>query len=143
MRAKLLTAIALGGVVAVSTATATPPGAERLVINLTGDVGYPRQFDRGEEIDRRQQGLFEQVQPIVDSAQLNFTNLECPFTRRLPSVPDMWPLSCPTKKPAIYTEMAGQEKAVRGSKRCRVTRVSPVSEHGFRGQSLFLYFFGR
>lgn len=94
------TATALCAIVAVwaSTAVARPASPRSVVINLAGDVGYPIQFGRGDVIDRRRQRLFEQVQPIVDSAHLNFANLECAFTHRPPSVPGMWPLSCPPER---------------------------------------------
>ena len=100
MNVTLLTAIALGAAVALSASAtiAAPKSPSRVVINLTGDVGYPVQFGRGDQIDRRKRALFEQVQPILDSADLNFTNLECPFTKRLPTARDMWPLNCPPKR---------------------------------------------
>lgn len=100
MSVRSIVAVALGisVVLAVATGLAEPAGSRRVVVNLTGDVGYPNQFARGEEIDRRRHQLFEQVQPILNSADLNFANLECPFTTRAPSVPDMWPLSCPPRR---------------------------------------------
>ncbi|MBW2524372.1 MAG: CapA family protein [Deltaproteobacteria bacterium] len=76
-------------------AGAEPAPAERLIVTLAGDVGYPNQFARGDVIDRRKHQLFEQVRPILDGAHLSFANLECAFTHRPPSVPTMWPLSCP------------------------------------------------
>lgn len=92
----LLAALLLCAATAAPTrdALAAEPNPRHVVVNLAGDVGYPDQFGRGDVIEQRQERLFEQVQAVLDSAQLNFANLECPFTRIKPFVPNMWPLSC-------------------------------------------------
>jgi len=69
-------------------------GPDTIVLNVAGDIGYPSQWGKTDYIDARKQLLFAEVQPILDSADLSFANLECPFTKRLPRIPSMWPISC-------------------------------------------------
>ncbi len=86
----LLWAIALSLLSAVALAS---PG--RVVIVVAGDIGYPEQFGDQKLIDTKKSGLFAQVQPILDSAQLRFANMECPITNRRPTLRSLSPINCP------------------------------------------------
>jgi len=66
-----------------------------LVINVVGDIGYPSHWAGGAGIDAAKAELFAQVRPILATGDLNFANLECPFTELRPTLRARWPISCP------------------------------------------------
>jgi len=72
--------------------------SDTVVINLAGDVGYPDGWERVERVDRDKHRLFRLVKPIIAGADLNFVNLECPFTKTKPTVKKTYPMSCKPKR---------------------------------------------
>ncbi len=85
-------------VVTCLTTTAHAGGADEAVINVAGDVGYPDGWKRIERVDRDKHRLFRLVKPIIASGDVNFVNLECPFTREKPVVKKTYPMSCKPKR---------------------------------------------
>lgn len=71
---------------------------DRIVLNVAGDVAWPDGWVGVEIIDERKEALFEQVQPILDRADLNFVNLECPFTTAKVVVDKRYPITCHPKR---------------------------------------------
>lgn len=67
---------------------------DTVVLNVVGDISYPNGWGGIQEIDRRKHQLFEQVQPILDSGDLNFANVECPLTESEATADKQFPIAC-------------------------------------------------
>ncbi|MCG8423218.1 MAG: CapA family protein [Proteobacteria bacterium] len=74
-----------------------------LVINVAGDIAYPNGWGGIQYIDDKKHELFAQVQPILDSGDLNFANIECPLTEREPVSQKTYPIACKTKRLSYFT----------------------------------------
>lgn len=68
------------------------------VLNAVGDVAYPDGWGGIDQIDAKQEHLFDQVRPWLDTGDLNFANLECPFTYEKPTVKKTYPITCDPKR---------------------------------------------
>jgi hypothetical protein len=68
--------------------------AERVEINAAGDVSWPSIGFDLEQVDRRGVDLFELVKPHLSTADLNFANLECPFTERPTTLRKTYSYAC-------------------------------------------------
>jgi len=72
-------------------------GGDTVVLNVAGDVGYPNGWKRIDRVDRDKHRLFRAIAPIIASGDLNFVNLEGPYTSSKPTVKKTYPMAC---KPA-------------------------------------------
>jgi len=99
---------ALGGIALHGTAHADRKSSDpnHLVINFAGDVAWPNGWYGEKIVDKAQHKLFRHVQPILDSADLNFANIECPLTKVKPTIKKRYPIWCKPKR-ANYFLKAG------------------------------------
>jgi poly-gamma-glutamate capsule biosynthesis protein CapA/YwtB (metallophosphatase superfamily) len=81
---------------AVSRADEDP--ATTVEINAVGDIAYPNGWGGIDEVDAKQDGLFDLVKPILAEGDLNFANLECPLTQVVPRVKKTYPIACEPKR---------------------------------------------
>src|SRR5688572_29223822 len=78
--------------------------AEVVVLNAAGDVAYPNGWDGVDQIDAKQDKLFEQVQEYLSRGDLNFLNIECPLTTIEPKVVKTFPIHCDPKRLAYIVD---------------------------------------
>jgi poly-gamma-glutamate synthesis protein (capsule biosynthesis protein) len=67
---------------------------DRVVMTFAGDVAYPEGWNGIGLISDKKSALFAQVRGLVEEADLNFVNLECPFTSRAATVDKKFPITC-------------------------------------------------
>ncbi|HUH04957.1 MAG TPA: CapA family protein [Kofleriaceae bacterium] len=53
---------------------------DTITINFAGDLAYPVGWGGWDYVEAQKHLLYRQIQPILDSAELNFVNVECPLT---------------------------------------------------------------
>jgi len=80
--------------------------ANRIVINLAGDVAWPDGWGGIGYIDEQRDALFALVKPILDTGDLNFANLECPYTTTSAVLEKTYPITCDPKR-ILYAVDAG------------------------------------
>jgi poly-gamma-glutamate synthesis protein (capsule biosynthesis protein) len=73
-------------------------GAERVELNAVGDVSWPEIGFALDVVDAKGAGLFALAEPHVASGDLNFANLECPFTVRAPRAVKTYSYACDPKR---------------------------------------------
>ncbi len=78
--------------------------ADRLVLVVAGDIAWPNGWGGIQHIDEQQEKLFALVQPILDTGDLKFANLECPFTDVKPVVKKTYPITCKPKRLAYAVD---------------------------------------
>ena len=78
---------------AAPSATRVASG-EELTLTFAGDVAYPEGWGGIGTIKAQGSALFGQVRSITSAADLNFVNLECPFTPREATVDKKYPITC-------------------------------------------------
>lgn len=74
----------------------------RIVLNVAGDIAWPNGWYGMDKVDKQKHRLFRQVQSILDSADLNFANIECPLTKVKPTVKKRYPISCKPKRARYF-----------------------------------------
>ncbi len=75
-----------------------------IVLNTAGDVAWPDGWGGIGHIDEQQSKLFSLVEPILASGDLNFANLECPFTTTRAMVKKTYPITCHPKRLAYAVD---------------------------------------
>lgn len=66
---------------------AKPPADDVIVINAGGDVSYANGWNGDEDVcDKMGAELFASIRPLLAQGDLNFANLETPFTEATPAV---------------------------------------------------------
>ena len=78
--------------------------ADKLVLVVAGDIAWPDGWGGIEHIDKQKEKLFELVQPILDSGDLKFANLECPFTDTKSVLKKTYPITCQPKRLAYAVD---------------------------------------
>lgn len=90
--------MALGLSLPVQAEPLTPASRSRdpdtLIINVAGDIAYPNGWGGIDYIDEKKHELFALVQPILDTADVNFANIECPLTDVQAVVEKEFPIAC-------------------------------------------------
>ncbi len=77
---------------------------DRVVINFAGDIAFPNGWGGIEQVDEKKVGLYALVQPILDSADLNAANIECPLTDTETTVDKRFPIRCKPERIAYFTK---------------------------------------
>lgn len=67
---------------------------ETIVINFMGDLAYPSGWGGWDYVEAQKHLLYRQVQSILDSAELNFVNVECPITDTEATAVKQFPIRC-------------------------------------------------
>lgn len=78
----------------VAAADRSSSDPDHLVINFAGDIAWPNGWYGMEKVDKAKHRVFRHVQPILDSADLNFANIECPLTKVKPTIKKRFPMWC-------------------------------------------------
>ena len=65
---------------------AKPPADDIIVINAGGDVSYANGWNGEDVCDKMGAELFASIRPLLAQGDLNFANLETPFTEATPAV---------------------------------------------------------
>src|SRR5262249_13925464 len=68
--------------------------AERIGLNAAGDVSWPSLALALDVVDAKGPELFALTRPLLAGADLNFANLECPFTRRATTLVKTYSYAC-------------------------------------------------
>jgi Bacterial capsule synthesis protein PGA_cap len=71
---------------------------ERIELNVAGDVSWPESGFDLPTVDKKGAELFAKVRPFLASGDLNFVNLECPFTLEAPRIKKTYSYNCHPKR---------------------------------------------
>lgn len=74
------------------TAAASDPNT--VVLNVAGDLAYPASWGGWQYVESQKHLLYRQIQRILDSADLNFVNVECPLTDAQATAEKTYPIRC-------------------------------------------------
>gem|GEM_PF-1856832 len=76
----------------------------RWVLNVVGDVAWPDGWGGIKDIDAAGPDLFALVRPILSGGDLNFANLECPFTTARAVIKKTYPITCHPRRLAYAVD---------------------------------------
>ena len=79
---------------AAAASPARIASGDEITLTFAGDVAYPEGWGGIGTIKAQGKALFGQVRAITSDAELNFVNLECPFTQREATVDKKYPITC-------------------------------------------------
>jgi len=96
--------VGLGLIGAPAAADEGVERGERVVINFAGDIAYPNGWGGIEEIDEHKSALYQLVQPILDSADINAANIECPLTDNETKVEKRFPIRCKPERLSYFAD---------------------------------------
>jgi hypothetical protein len=78
--------------------------AERVELNAVGDVSWPEIGFALDVVDAKGAEMFALARPHLASGDLNFANLECPFTLRAPRAVKTYSYACDPKRLAYLID---------------------------------------
>jgi poly-gamma-glutamate synthesis protein (capsule biosynthesis protein) len=91
-------------VLGIASPAAADDDADRIVLNVAGDVAWPDGWGGIGYIDEQKDQLFALIEPIVKTGDLNFANLECPFTEASSVLKKTYPITCHPKRLAYAVD---------------------------------------
>jgi poly-gamma-glutamate synthesis protein (capsule biosynthesis protein) len=90
---------------AADSKTAAPAGDPNTVtINFAGDLAYPAGWGGWDYVEKQKHLLYRQIQRILDSADLNFVNVECPITEKSATADKRYPIRCKPHQIPYFVE---------------------------------------